>query len=231
MTDACNNNDLGKLERWLQRSFTASTGSEVFDDERGLSEARRLAVMAHEPDTPEIVERDFLSLETPEGYRAQLLDGATIVTPPPCGNHEHCISHIVEQVVASSATEMDISGHKGLIVPAVAGQNMVIPDLTIAPADVDLFLGAPPWMRPSGVAMVVEVTSSLPEHDRNHKRRAYTAAPIPLYLLVDRDDKTVTLFSTPARDTYTSTTTVPFGDPLDLPAPFSFPLQTNDFVA
>jgi Putative restriction endonuclease len=94
---------------------------------------------------------------------------------------------------------MDFSANKGLIVPAVTGQNMVIPDLTFAPADLDLFLDAPSWMRPSGVAMVVEVTSSLPDHDRNAKRRAYAAARIPLYLLVGRDDKTVTLFSRPAR--------------------------------
>jgi hypothetical protein len=137
----------------------------------------------------------------------------------------------MEQVFTKSATRMHISGNKGLIIPAVAGQNMVIPDLTFAPADLDLFLDAPSWMRPSGVAMVVEVTSSMPEHDRNAKRRAYAAARIPLYLLVGRDDKTVTLFSGPARDTYISTTTVPFGDSLELPEPFSFTLETDGFVA
>lgn len=191
-----------------------------------------MTVMTREPEAQsDTVLRDFLSLETPEGYRAQLIDGEIVVTPPPGGNHERCITRIVQQVFASSATPMDFSGNKGLVVPAVAGQNMVIPDLTFAAADLDLFLDAPSWMRPSGVAMVVEVTSSLPERDRNAKRRSYAAARIPLYLLVGRDDKTVTLFSGPVRDTYISTTTVPFGDSIELPAPFSFTLETDGLVA
>jgi Uma2 family endonuclease len=187
--------------------------------------------MTREPETPDTLLRDFLSLETPEGYRAQLIDGEIVVTPPPGGNHEHCVSLILEQVFTSSATRMHVSANKGLIVPAVAGQNMVIPDLTFAPSDLGLFLDAPSWMRPSGVAMVAEVTWSLPEHDRIAKRRSYAAARIPLYLLVGRDDKTVTLFSGPVRDTYISTTTVPFGDSLELPAPFSFTLETDGFVS
>ena len=137
----------------------------------------------------------------------------------------------MEQVFTRSATRMRVSGHKGLIVPAVAGQSMVIPDLTIAPAELSLFRDAPSWMRPSGVAMVAEVTSSRPDDDRNAKRRGYAAARIPLYLLVGRDDKTVTLFSGPARDAYVVAATVPFGDALELPEPFSFALETGGFAA
>lgn len=184
-----------------------------------------------QPETPDSVLRDFLSLETPEGYRAELVDGRIVVTPPPGGNHEHCIALIIDQIVTSSATRMHVSATKGLVLPAVAGQDMVIPDLTVAPWELGLFRGAPPWMRPSGVEMVVEVTSSLPDNDRNAKRRSYAAARIPLYLLVGRDDKTVTLFSGPTRDTYVTTTTVPFGESLDIPKPFAFTLDTSDFAA
>jgi Uma2 family endonuclease len=195
-----------------------------------------MTVMTREPEAqpdepqPGNVLREFLSLEIPDGYRAQLIDGEIIVTPPPGGNHEHCISRIVKQVLAHSAVPMDFSGNKGLAVPAVAGRNMLIPDVTFAPEELSLFADAPSWMRPSGVAMVVEVTSNLADIDRTSKRRAYAAARIPLYLLVGRDDKTVTLFSGPSRDTYISTATVPFGDPLDLPEPFSFTLETARFI-
>jgi Uma2 family endonuclease len=197
-----------------------------------------MTVMTREPEAqpdepqPDSVLREFLSLEIPDGYRAQLIDGEIIVTPPPGGNHEHCISQIMRQVFTRSASPMDVSGHKGLIVPSIVeGQNHVIPDLTIAPAELSLFVDAPSWMRPSGVVMVVEVTSTLADHDRNPKRRSYAAARIPLYLPVGQDDKTVTLFSGPSRDAYVNTATVPFGDPLDLPEPFSFTLETADFVA
>jgi len=185
---------------------------------------------AKQPD-PDDVLREFLSLEIPYGYRAELIDGEIIVSPPPGGNHEHCIARITSQVNRRSAVPMDVSGNKGLIVPNVEGHSRVIPDLTIAPEELSLFVDAPSWMRPSGVEMVVEVTSTLVDVDRNSKRRSYAAARIPLYLLIGRDDKTVTLFSGPARDTYATATTVPFGDPLDLPKPFDFTLETGGFVS
>ena len=144
-----------------------------------------MTVMTREPEAADSTLQYFLSLDTPEGYRAELIDGEIVVTPPPNGNHEHCISRIVEQVFASSATRMDFAGHKGLIVPDATGQGRFIPDLTFAPRDLDLFRDAPPWMPPAGVAMVVEVTSSSPDHDRFGKRHGYASAKVPLYLLVD----------------------------------------------
>jgi Uma2 family endonuclease len=172
----------------------------------------------------------FLSLDTPEGYRAELIDGEIVVTPPPNGNHERCIMQILEQVLAASGTRMHFSGQKGLIVPSVEGQGRVIPDMTFAPAKLDLFLDAPSWMPTSGVAMVVEVTSSSPDHDRHGKRRTYAAAQIPLYLLIDRQRREVTLFGDPVRDEYATTYAVQIGGRIKLPDPFSFTLETEGFA-
>jgi Uma2 family endonuclease len=191
-----------------------------------------MTVMTREPEAPvDLTLQYFLSLDTPEGYRAELIDGEIFVTPPPNGNHERGISLIVEQVIVSSATRMHFAGHKGLIVPADTGQSRVIPDITFAPRDLDLFHDAPPWMLPGGVAMVVEVTSSSPDRDRTGKRHGYAAAGIPLYLLVDRQKGQVTLFSAPARNDYVTHTQVPFGGSIKLPPPFSFTLATEDFAA
>ena len=193
-----------------------------------------MIVMTREPETPgDPTLEDFLSLDTPEGYRAELIDGEIVVTPPPNGNHGHCISRIVEQVFASSAMRMDFGGNKGLIVPgtvtAISGH--LIPDLTFTPRDKDLFRGAPPWMLPGDVAMVVEVTSSSPHHDRFGKRYGYAAAKIPLYLLIDRQQGHTTLFSDAVGNDYTTQTQVPFGGSIKLPPPFSFTLETEDFAS
>lgn len=191
-----------------------------------------MIVMTREPEAPDDATlRYFLSLDTPEGFRAELIDGEIVVTPRPDGNHEHCTSRIIAQVFASSATLMDVAGHKGLIVPASTGQSHVIPDLTFARRELNLFRGAPSWMPPASVAMVVEVTSSSPDHDRTGKRHGYAAAKIPLYLLVDRQEGQVTLFSDPVRGDYTTKSRVPFGDSIKLPFPFSFTLETEDFAA
>jgi Uma2 family endonuclease len=173
----------------------------------------------------------FLSLETPEGYRAELIDGEIVVTPPPNGNHERCIAEIVEQMITNSATRMHFSGHKGLILSWADGEARVIPDVTLAPKKLDLFRDAPPWMPSAGVAMVVEVTSSSPDRDREAKRRAYAAAQVPLYLLIDREDRQVTLFGNPLRDDYATKSAAAFGSGVQLPPPFEFTLETDVFVA
>ena len=190
-----------------------------------------MTVMTREPEAADSTLQYFLSLDTPEGYRAELIDGEIVVTPPPNGNHEHCISRIVEQVFASSATRMDFAGHKGLIVPDATGQGRFIPDLTFAPRDLDLFRDAPPWMPPAGVAMVVEVTSSSPDHDRFGKRHGYASAKVPLYLLVDPKKDQATLFSDPVGNDYTALSQVLFGGSIKLPNPFSLTLETEDFAA
>jgi Uma2 family endonuclease len=190
-----------------------------------------MIVMAREPDADaDFTLQDFLSFDTPEGYRAELIDGEIVVTPPPDGNHERCIMRIVKQVLAASAAPMDFSGQKGLIVPVTEGQGRVIPDITFAPAQLDLFLDAPTWMPAAGVAMVVESTSSSPDHDRNAKRRAYAAAQIPLYLLVDRQRQEITLHGDIMRNEYTSSSTVRLGGGVKLPEPFSFTLETESFA-
>ncbi|MEU5024865.1 Uma2 family endonuclease [Streptomyces milbemycinicus] len=192
-----------------------------------------MSAMAHEPLTQEeILLEDFLALDTPEGFRAELIEGEIVVTPPPDGEHETCISRIVRQVIRKSATDMDVSGHKGLTVPrgGLCVRNHVIPDVTFAPVEQDLFREAESWMPCEGVSMVVEVTSSKPDRDREAKRHCYANGGIPLYLLVDREKGSVTLFSDPEKAEYQEAATVSFGKSIGLPAPFSFSLETADFL-
>lgn len=192
-----------------------------------------MTVMTREPGMPaETLLADFLTFNPPEGYRAELIDGEIVVTPPPDGNHQLDIWLILDQIRRSSSTRMQDSGNSGLLVPSqeIPGAGRVIPDAVVAPTDLDVFRDAPSWMSPDGIELVLEVTSSRPELDRGDKRRAYAQAGIPLYLLVDREYSRVTLFSHPAHGDYSRTSTVPFGDKLDLPEPFAFALDTAPFA-
>ncbi|RPF33071.1 Uma2 family endonuclease [Streptomyces sp. TLI_185] len=192
-----------------------------------------MTAMAHEPLTQEeVLLEGFLALDTPEGFRAELIEGEIVVMPPPDGEHEKYISRIVRQVIKRSSTEMDFSGNKGLRLRSgeACPKNHVVPDVTLAPLERDLFGGADSWMPCDGVAMVLEVTSTKPKADREAKRRCYARGGIPLYLLIDRDAASVTLFSDPEKDDYRELCTRPFGKPLTLPAPFAFDLETADFL-
>lgn len=192
-----------------------------------------MTAMAHEPLTQEdVLLEGFLALDTPEGFRAELIEGEIVVTPPPDGDHEDYIGLIVTQVVRGSRTDMQFSGNKGLKLKSGGScpKNHAIPDGTFAPTRLRLYRGADPWMPCEGVALILEVTSTRPHADREAKRRCYARGSIPLYLLVDREASSITLFSTPERDDYREQCTRPLGKPLSLPAPFDFDLDTADFL-
>jgi Uma2 family endonuclease len=192
-----------------------------------------MTAMAHEPLTQEeVLLEGFLGLDTPEGFRAELIEGEIVVTPPPDGDHEDCIGLIVSQAIRRSRTEMQFSGNKGLKLKKGGGcpKDHVIPDGTFAPTELRLYRGAGPWMPCDGVAMVLEVTSTRPKAGRETKRRCYARGGIPLYLLVDREAASVTLLGQPENDDYREVCTRPFGKPVALPEPFAFDLETADFL-
>lgn len=62
------------------------------------------------------------------------------------------------------------------------------------------------------------------------KPRCYARGGIPFHLLVDREASTATLFSDPGNDEYRHLVKRSFGDPLPLPEPFAFDLETADFL-
>ncbi|GAA2806305.1 Uma2 family endonuclease [Kitasatospora paracochleata] len=163
----------------------------------------------------------FLALDTPEGFKAELIEGEIVVTPPPDGDHETAIGRIVKQVFRQCPADLDFAPGKGLIVP----DGRYIPDGTFTVADA--MLGKESWSSPDGVVMVMEVTSSRPGKDREAKRRGYAEAGIPLYLLVDRQRDEIVLYSHPRVGDYAATNAVPVGDPLPLPEPFDFELSTD----
>ncbi|MGP4023225.1 hypothetical protein [Actinomadura sp. 3N407] len=83
-----------------------------------------MTVMVDEPLTQDdAVLRDFLSFDPPEGYRAQLIDGEIVVTPPPGSRHEQNVGEVVWQIAQQSPTKFHYGGNKGLIVPAAVSAS------------------------------------------------------------------------------------------------------------
>ncbi|MFF2043219.1 Uma2 family endonuclease [Kitasatospora sp. NPDC058170] len=162
----------------------------------------------------------FLELDTPPGFKAELIEGEIVVTPPPDGDHEDAVARFGRAVARQAAEELYVSGGKGLITP----RGRFVPDATVAP--VGHFRAQDSWSTPVGVALVLEVTSTSPAKDRETKRLGYAEAGVPCYLLVDRSENRVTLFTKPKDGDYAVQHRVAFGNPIDLPAPFSFTLDT-----
>lgn len=161
------------------------------------------------------------SLELPPGYRAELIEGDIIVTPPPNMEHE---GYFVETTARFIENGWRVSGTLGLVTPL----GLIEPDLTVARRE--YFANQKPggwrtWQNPDGVALVAEITSSNPLKDRDSKRRGYAGAKIPLYLLIDRKAKATVLFSEPEDGDYKIADRRPIDEPIPLPEPFSFTLE------
>ncbi|GAA4240354.1 Uma2 family endonuclease [Actinomadura meridiana] len=183
------------------------------------------------PEEPSIVRDDlreaFAALDVMPGFRAELVDGEIIVSPPHDGQHETIIVAVDDWV-------RDVHGlrlHRNLTLISPEGEY--VPDGIAAPK------GAFAWQewhsKPDGVSMVLEVTSDRrgnrkgAERDRGPKRRGYAAADIPLYLLIDRLDGKATIFSEPRGDDYTHSASTTLGEDLPIPAPLEGVLPTHDF--
>ncbi|MEU5851953.1 Uma2 family endonuclease [Saccharopolyspora shandongensis] len=170
------------------------------------------------------------SLDLPnKGWRAEIIEGRIVMTPPP-GNEHNLIASRVHRALARAIAE-DWQIFQTAAVDTGFGNNLYVPDLVVIPQDQVIAHGA--YLDASNALLVVEITSaSNADVDRTTKLRGYAHAGIPLYLLIDRfakDQPAVTLHSRPSNDRYWDQRRVPFGEPISIPEPFDLTLETKDF--
>lgn len=174
-------------------------------------------------------EFDELTDALPEGFTAELVNGRVIVVPTPDGDHDEDVVFIADQIHAA-APELRLYQERGLAVGAYRDGRMR-PDGVVAQRR--YFRGQPSWADPSGVLLVLEVTSGRDadaEVDRTEKRDAYAATDIPVYLLIDRHRRQAIVHWAPSNGQYTHQAAVIFGENLPLPDPFAFTLDTSELA-
>ncbi|RSO05447.1 Uma2 family endonuclease [Streptomyces sp. WAC 06783] len=164
------------------------------------------------------------AVQRDHGDRAQLIEGVIVPESRPW-SHE-AAAHSLRTRLSTRAAELGcVIGSGNLDLPG--SPNWYVPDLAVVPAAAAKEAGA---LLPDRTLLIVEVTSeSSAETDRQVKRRRYAEYGAPLYLLVDRQQRAVTLFAEPGRLGYTKITgPLPYGGaPLPLPAPFDLTLDTS----
>ncbi len=172
------------------------------------------------------------SLEPPPGSRAEILQGAIIVSPTPTSGHNLVFSILIEQLVPNTQPRRwAVTNTESIKLPAT--DEAVIPDLIVVPKDT--LRSDDEWLISSEhVRLVAEITSPSTRHrDLVWKRDSYAGSDIPIYLIVDRydGDGTVTMYHEPdGHGRYLERKTVRYGQPLELPSPFEFNLDTKEFT-
>ncbi|NEA56421.1 Uma2 family endonuclease [Streptomyces sp. SID13666] len=160
-----------------------------------------------------------------KGDRVQIIEG--VIEPvSPTWDHEAAADSIREQIGPVVRRLECVSGSGNLDLPG--SSNWYVPDVAVVPRALAKGAGA---LLPDQTLLVVEVTSeSNADTDRTVKRRRYAEYGAPLYLLVDRQERTCTLYSEPSRLGYTHAEGPhPFGRVIRLLEPFDLDLDTSEF--
>ncbi|MDX3854047.1 Uma2 family endonuclease [Streptomyces sp. AK02-01A] len=178
------------------------------------------------PMTPAEFER-FAAVES-ETVRLEFIDGRIGVEEAADGDHGEIIMWLITQCMRSRP-DLALNNTQGLKVEKYR-EGRARPDGSLVP--VGHFAGQGEWADLAGVLMTVEVTSydsDTGRRDRKEKPRAYADVGIPVYLLIDRDACTVSVFSVPDPDggRYRHKHTVTFGERVSLPEPVGIELDTE----
>ncbi|MBB5119114.1 hypothetical protein AF335_15590 [Streptomyces eurocidicus] len=159
-----------------------------------------------------------------KGDRVQIVEGVIEPMSPTWG-HEKAVTKVRRQIEPTADKLGCVIGSGNVDLPGTP--NWYVPDLAVVP---DQFENAEA-VTPDQTLLVMEVTSdSNGDTDRIVKRRRYAEYGAPLYFLVDRQERSCTLFSKPGELGYTNSDGPhPFGTPIHLPDPFGLDLDTSEF--
>jgi len=166
-------------------------------------------------------------LDTPEGYKAELIRGKIVVSPWSKLRYLRPMRKLRRQVEAHAPEGHVVETSPFLFVfpPAERGFG---PDLFVA--DEAAFEAEGRHADGAALSLVAELTSaSTKDVDWLDKLDTYGRV-VPVYLVLDMQAEEITAFWDPSAKGYRSRTTVPFGEPLHVPAPFDFELDTSGFV-
>ncbi|MFI2641409.1 Uma2 family endonuclease [Streptomyces sp. NPDC018610] len=170
----------------------------------------------------------YAAKETDDAVRFEFIDGRIGAKRVPDGDYNTIDMWLMRQCM-QARPDLDLYQGQGLKVEKYR-KGRARPDGVLVPAA--HFAGHGEWAPAEGVLLVLEVTSydsDTDRRDRQEKPVAYGAAGIPCYLLVDRDDCSVTLFSEPGAERgYGSTVRKSFGGVLSLPEPLGIELDTTE---
>ncbi|MET8698812.1 Uma2 family endonuclease [Kitasatospora sp. NPDC004723] len=167
------------------------------------------------------------SLTPPSGWKVEVSGDQIIMTASPSVIHQRNLMIVREQFDAHRPAELMPSENTDLASPHTG--KLRNPDLTYIPLDTVELGGSQVPAELAAIAVEI-VSPSNPENDLVGKVRDYPQMAIPLYLVIDPREGTLTLHSEPGGGTYHRRWTGAFGDGVPVPEPFAFELATAELL-
>ncbi|MBA2808539.1 Uma2 family endonuclease [Streptomyces sp. KM273126] len=171
--------------------------------------------------------RTVEELDTPDGYKAELIRGKIVVSPWSKLRYLRPMRRLRSQVEAY-APEGHVTETSPFLFTFPSSERGFGPDLFVA--DEAAFDTEGRHADGAALSLVAELTSlSTKDTDWLDKLDTYGRV-VPVYLVLDMQVQEITAFWDPSPKGYRSRTTVPFGRALHVPAPFDFDLDTSGFA-
>ncbi|MFJ8489863.1 Uma2 family endonuclease [Streptomyces sp. NPDC094038] len=184
--------------------------------ERPKTMSEASADIVNGPDLDEVLWQAWKAMELPEGYRAEIIEGAIEVSPTGRLTHAQ-ITNRLRRALDKFLDGGEYACHQDTNV--IHKRKGWIPDAFLASEDLEPHadeegLG----VKASAVSLIVEVVSPgkrNQDRDRVRKRREYARAGIPVYVVIDDHDShgTVTVLTEPEleRADWVGVHRVPYG--------------------
>ncbi|WP_236654690.1 Uma2 family endonuclease [Streptacidiphilus anmyonensis] len=166
--------------------------------------------------------------QIPSDWKVEFSGDTIVMQASPTDIHQRNLAVIQRQFERFAPEGYLFSNNTDLYSPQVA--KLRNPDLTYLP---DNAMTTGRSTTPAELALIaVEVVSpTSPENDWTGKLRDYPVMGIPLYLIVDARQKTVTLFQEIDGGRYRMREDADFGQTIHVPAPFDFALDTGRLIS
>ncbi len=173
-------------------------------------------------DLDQILWQAWKSMDVPEGFRAEIIEGA-IEMSPTGGTRHGTVNRRLYRALHDYLRGTGYGPSNDFNV--IHGLKVLIPDVFVVPDDTEEIehpegLG----VLASGVGLVVETVSpgsDARKRDHVRKRRAYAQAGIPVYVIIDdyQDGGSVTVLSGPeqVKCAYARSSRTPYGEDAVVP--------------
>lgn len=173
--------------------------------------------------------RTLLTMEVPAGYRAEIIGGNIVMSPWSQKFYMPIMRSIRSQLQPHApAGHMAESSPFPFTFPGM--ERAYGPDVYVVAESA--FQGRGRFVDGEALSLAAELTStSTRDADWHDKTPVYGKSGVPVYLLLDMEEETATVFWQPSSQGYVSRLTVPFGEPLHVPEPFDCDLDTSSFGA
>ncbi|MER6632093.1 Uma2 family endonuclease [Streptomyces sp. NPDC000987] len=166
-------------------------------------------------------------LVVPDGYKAEIIRGNIVLSPWSKGYYRRVMELVCKQL-EPHLPQGHVIDRSPFLYVFPGDERAYGPD--IHAAHERTFETTSSHLDGEGLSFVAELTSpSSRDDDLTDKVLVYGRAGIPVYLLLDMQEKQATVFSTPSAKGYEARCTKPFGEKLPLPRPFDCLLDTAGF--